>query len=318
MWKRARSISSNGDSDGESVSSEEPEWTDDEVTDDINVDFRRVRRRTLCGTAGYRPPEQVGERYVDYASRNGYDERVDFFSLGVTVFFMVCGHRPFPTMKQMLSQHDDLMKSGISSPSRRRSSITDTQSNALQRSATRKIKKDIEFRCLMSEVKFPDFIECPQVKSFIEQLLAKDPNDRPRFNGIKSHTWFAGMNFDAAKIKEMKIPVDWVLNHALHESTPKPMRRNSMASLHKMKTDLSLGLFIEDMVGQIKLELGDDAEAAAARWMVVPSLKTKEMFLRWNYISEDALRLEMDGGSARAQMNSFVSSSRRYTRRATQ
>ena len=48
----ARSTSSNGDSDGESVSSEEPEWTDDEVTDDINVDFRRVRRRTLCGTAG--------------------------------------------------------------------------------------------------------------------------------------------------------------------------------------------------------------------------------------------------------------------------
>lgn len=140
------SLSDDDDDDSRSsssMSSEEPEWTDDEVTGDIKGDLLRVRRRTLCGTAGYRPPEQVGERYVDYANRNGYDERVDFFSLGVTVFAMVCGRRPFPTKKQMMqSQQDDLMKSGVSSPSRRRSSISDQQ-----RAATRKSMKDIEFQC---------------------------------------------------------------------------------------------------------------------------------------------------------------------------
>ena len=135
-----------------------------------------MRRRTLCGTAGYSPPEQFGERYVDYRNRNGYDERVDFFSLGVTLFTMVCGRRPFPTRRQMLSQVE-----GISSPTRRRSSISDHPSS-MQRAATRKLLKDIEFRCefvrfaaankyhldplsctfpptgLMSEVKFLDFL----------------------------------------------------------------------------------------------------------------------------------------------------------------
>ena len=71
-------------SDDDSMSSEEPEWTEDEATD-VQGDLRRVRRRTLCGTAGYRPPELVGERYVDYRNRNGCDERVDFSSPGVTI-----------------------------------------------------------------------------------------------------------------------------------------------------------------------------------------------------------------------------------------
>jgi serine/threonine protein kinase len=55
------------------VSSEDPEVSDE--SGDERGDLKRVRRRTLCGTAGFRPPEQVGERYVDYFSRSGYDEK---------------------------------------------------------------------------------------------------------------------------------------------------------------------------------------------------------------------------------------------------
>ena len=69
------SNASQSSSDCDSMSSNEPDWTDDENSDEIKADLLRVRRRTLCGTAGYRPPEQVGERFVDYANRNGYDER---------------------------------------------------------------------------------------------------------------------------------------------------------------------------------------------------------------------------------------------------
>lgn len=138
--------SSSDDDDSSSMSSEEPDWTDDEATGDIQGDLRRVRRRTLCGTAGYRPPEQVGERYVEYQNRNGYDFRVDFFSLGVTCFTMVCGQRPFPTRKMMMSE----VNNGVSSPTgTRRSSISGPgdQSSALQRASQRQLMKDIEFRC---------------------------------------------------------------------------------------------------------------------------------------------------------------------------
>jgi serine/threonine protein kinase len=58
----------------DSMSSEEPEVSGEE-SGDVG-DLRRIRRRTLCGTAGFRPPEQVGERYVDYYLRSGYDEKV--------------------------------------------------------------------------------------------------------------------------------------------------------------------------------------------------------------------------------------------------
>ena len=143
-----QSSSDDDESSSDSMSSEEPDWTDDEATGDIQGDLRRVRRRTLCGTAGYRPPEQVGERYVEYQNRNGYDERVDFFSLGVTCFTMVCGQRPFPTRKMMMSE----VNNGVSSPTgTRRSSISGPgdhhSNNALQRASQRQLMKDIEFRC---------------------------------------------------------------------------------------------------------------------------------------------------------------------------
>lgn len=306
-----------GSSD-ESVSSEDPEWTEDEPTDGIQGDLRRVRRRTLCGTAGYRPPEQVGERYLDYRNRSGYDERVDFFSLGVTLFTMVCGRRPFPTRKQMLSRQEDLV--GASSPSRtRRSSLSDlNRSDALQRAARRKLMKDIEYRCLMAEVTFPDFMLDSEAKSFIHQLLAKDPDDRPRFDGIKDHPWMSDVEFDAAKLKATKIPADWVLKHALQESQsrPRPMRRSSVSSPHRAKTDLSLNLFIEDICAQmIEIGKGEDAENASARWLAPPTAKTMALFRHWNFISKDALKLEIIAAAngSRGKLGRY-----RHMRRATQ
>ena len=84
----------------------------------------------------------------------------------------------------------------------------------------------------MSEVKFPDFLRDSEAKSFILQLLALDPNDRPRFNGIKNHPWMSDVDFDAPLLKGTKIPVDWVQKHALQESKarPKSVRRSSMSS----------------------------------------------------------------------------------------
>ena len=126
-----------------SVSGEETEIAEDETTYRAQGKLRRVRRRTLCGTAGYRPPEQVGERFVDYANRNGYDERADWFSLGVTVFTMVCGRRPFPTK-------GELIKSGISSPSRRRTSFDSGSGNHFKKSERAAIRKSMKVSLILS------------------------------------------------------------------------------------------------------------------------------------------------------------------------
>ena len=47
--------SSSPEEEGNSTSSMEPEWTEDETTDGMKQgDLCRVRRRTLCGTFGFR------------------------------------------------------------------------------------------------------------------------------------------------------------------------------------------------------------------------------------------------------------------------
>ena len=141
---------------------------------------------------------------------------------------------------------------------------------------------------LMKEVKFPDCVEDEDAKSFIEQLLAKDPDNRPRFDGITNHPWMSGVVFDAEKLKATKLPMDWVLKHAQQEanSRPRSVWRSSMMG-QKVKTDLSLSLFIEDICCQML-----DADNAAARWMAVPSAKTVALFRHWNYMSDSALELE--------------------------
>ena len=329
-----------GNSSSSGSSSDETDWTDTDheedendeaLSSDMKGNLYRVRRRTLCGTAGYRPPEQVGERYVDYHNRSGYTEAVDYFSLGVTVFIMVAGQRPFPTRKQMIQSQDEL----ISSPSisRRRSSISDHPS-AIQRSASRKLMKDIEYKCLQAEVKFPDFLEKDEdgsnVKSFIQQLLAKDPNLRPKFDGIQNHKWMSDVEFDAHKLKSMKLP-DWIGRHATAEAKakPRPMRRSTTITSNNNKAaaktaDLSVTLFIEDILAQM-VDIGrtEEAKDAHARWCALPSKSTKELFQHWNYISEDATRLEMEAAanssnSANTPSSIFASRKRRILRRVTQ
>jgi len=168
----------------------------------------------------------------------------------------------------------------------------------------------------MTEVTFPDFLhDETEVKSFISELLAKDPNDRPRFDGIKNHPWMSDVEFDAAKLKGTRLPEDWVLRHVQQEAQARPrsLRRSTMTGNQRTKTDLSLSSFIEDICAQM-LEIGknEDAENAAARWMAVPSSKTKKLFRHWNYVSDDAMKLEMN-----AAKTNTISKFSRPMRRAT-
>lgn len=131
------------------LSNEEPRISEDEA-DHFRHDIQRVRRRTLCGTAGFRPPEQVGERYVEYYRRNGYDEKADYFSLGVTTFTMVAGRRPFPSRKESTQSVPGMSSP---SPSRRRTSITGA--SAAENTAIQKGMRDIEFvSCLCMSSSF--------------------------------------------------------------------------------------------------------------------------------------------------------------------
>lgn len=58
-------------------------------------DPKLSRRKTTVGTRGYMAPEIISGKLVKRDQRPGYTFAVDFWSLGVTIFELMCGYQPF-------------------------------------------------------------------------------------------------------------------------------------------------------------------------------------------------------------------------------
>lgn len=165
----------------------------------------------------------------------------------------------------------------------------------------------------MSEVSYPESLE-QHCKELIIALLARNPNERPRFESLKAQPWFSDIEFNPQYLKQVSMP-DWITQHAANEPSPKMIRRSSTMSYRKPQKDVTLSLFIQDICTQT-IDIGGkvDTECAAARWMTSPSPKTLELFQGWDFISDDAKSMEMNNINQNRQMG-LVSHIR--SRRAT-
>ncbi|KAF1330525.1 Agc protein kinase, partial [Globisporangium splendens] len=61
----------------------------------IPVNPKLTRRKTTVGTRGYMAPEIISGKLVKRDQRPGYTFAVDYWSLGVTIFELMCGYQPF-------------------------------------------------------------------------------------------------------------------------------------------------------------------------------------------------------------------------------
>ena len=270
-------------------------------------DIRWVRRRTVCGTAGYRPPEQVQERYTDYSSRTGYDERADWFALGVCCYTMVTGRRPFPTKKELQRSERSLTarKSSLTG-----SGETTPQVGNLSKEASKKVLNDAEFRCLMFEVPFPtQFSTEPEAETFIRALLERDPRKRLGYDGIVNHPWMQGEDFTTDGALARTIP-QWVRDHAYLHMTRVARSENNWRQWKRYlrprpdhhsdgcQQYSSLNDCIDDMCRRC-FETHDSAYAQGfhKKWTATTSKNTIELFHHWTYVSPEALQLEMQCAS---------------------
>lgn len=67
---------------------------------------KQIRRKTTVGTRGYMAPEMLRGKLMHRADRPGYNHSVDYWSLGVTVFELLCGYAPFRERKTKLKKED--------------------------------------------------------------------------------------------------------------------------------------------------------------------------------------------------------------------
>ena len=201
---------------------------------------------------------------------------------------MLTGMRPFPTKKELLqsdSQRSNLFeKDGL--PFYKVKLDTDEAT---------KVLNDAEFRCLMFKVRFPDIFSAePEAKSFIEALLSRNPEDRPRYNEITNHAWMKGARFDEDEVLRRPIP-DWVKHHAnLHSTSYSSTITRQDGQEISGRTKRTLNQCIDDLCCDCFEKYGvTKGENFFMKWTANPRQSTVNLFRHWNYLSEDAIRLEI-------------------------
>lgn len=163
--------------------------------------IRAKRKQSIMGTLGYMAPEMVlllsrppmyGENQNKQATRElikrGYSNAVDWWSLGVTIYKLLTGQRPFGD--------------------RQMHAIVEMVSTLHQ--AVGENMHFREYAMLFQKVNFPSNIS-PAGQDLITRLL--DVNDKTRLgagiNGIldlKRHEFFAGIDWDALEQKQIIPP----------------------------------------------------------------------------------------------------------------
>ncbi|EFX00674.1 cyclic-AMP-dependent protein kinase catalytic subunit [Grosmannia clavigera kw1407] len=118
---------------------------------------------TLCGTPDYLAPEVV--------SNKGYNKSVDWWSLGILIFEMLCGFTPFWDSGSPMKIYENILK---------------------------------------GKVKYPAYVH-PDAQDLLERLITPDLTKRlgNLYGGsedVKNHAWFAEVTWDRLARKDIDAP----------------------------------------------------------------------------------------------------------------
>jgi protein kinase A len=118
---------------------------------------------TLCGTPDYLAPEVV--------SNKGYNKSVDWWSLGILIYEMLCGYTPFWDSGSPMKIYENILK---------------------------------------GKVKYPGYIN-PDAQDLLQRLITADLTKRlgNLFGGsqdVKNHPWFSEVTWDRLARKDIDAP----------------------------------------------------------------------------------------------------------------
>ncbi|KAJ4482525.1 kinase-like protein [Lentinula aciculospora] len=116
------------------------------------------RRRTMCGTLDYLPPEMVEGKE--------HSEKVDYWALGVLTYEFLIGNPPFEDRKSVNNTYRRIMKVDLRFPPGMSAEVKDLIARA-------------SFSCAISSI----FV------NLYEQLLRHEPQDRIPLVDVLGHPW---------------------------------------------------------------------------------------------------------------------------------
>jgi len=128
-------------------------------------------------------------------------------------------------------------------------------------------------------------------------LLSRNPDDRLRYEGIINHAWMKNHSFDVGKIFKTCIP-DCVKDHAhlqfIESSDGNPSLQEGHVSMFDGKYTRTLSDCIDDLCSD-RFEKRDSThnEKFVAKWKHPARPETVQLFRNWNYVSNEAIKLEM-------------------------
>lgn len=220
----------------------------------------RLRAKSVCGTRGYMAPELLANKGIQRRKREGYTAAVDWWALGVTMFELVVGMKPFAGgcghgMYGGLIANDAMMNL-----------MTDNE------------RAQTEITMMQKGVRFSGITWLSEpCKDLIRKLL--DPDQRKRMcctpEGIdlmKQHPYFNGLDWDKLYLKQVE--VSYVPEAPKIEAHPKskyPTYTKMMAAFEKQKK----------------------AYTGRFDWYEEPDDKQKALFENWDYLSALSMRQEL-------------------------
>lgn len=145
----------------------------------LQVHAPTSRRRTLCGTLDYLPPEMVqGE---------AHDSCVDVWSLGVLCYEFLVGAPPFEAAGH---RWERLRAGGAGGRATPRSLPVIPLSHNLPTPPPP--SSETYRRILRVDLRFPAGAVSPGARDLITRLLARQPGDRLPLGQVLQHPWIVG------------------------------------------------------------------------------------------------------------------------------
>ncbi|KAF0690501.1 Aste57867_18091 [Aphanomyces stellatus] len=219
-------------------------------------DAKHTRRKTTVGTKGYMAPELISGKLLRREERPGYNYTIDYWSLGVTVYELVCGYQPFNLY--------NVLGDGFLAEIAQEVEVAKLSPRSQYRA---------ELERMAAGVDYPDYVS-EEARDFINKLLDVNASCRMGctsrgFLDIMEHPYFKDLDWERLMVK-----------HVQPEFTP------TLKPLTDRKTYSNFWNMMAHFDARDKHFIRHD-------WYQDPPPEKQKAFEHWDYISPHTLKAEL-------------------------